>query len=291
MNKILPIIFFLLLFVATSSFAQQWKRNRLEYTAGLGISNFLGDLGGADRIGTNGLRDLEISLTRPSILGGVRYHLLKDLRVKGQLTYIRLNGNDALTNEPARNFRNLRFRAPVIELTAMGEYYLMQEKSGHLFKLRGVKGRNGFKWNIYATAGIGVFWFNPKGHLNGKWYALQPLRTENVRYSRVNLAIPFGFGIRHTIDKQWSVNFELIMRKTFTDYIDDVSTDYQDYNTILQERGPVAAYFSDPGGQGKHPWTQAGEQRGDPKDKDAYISAIISVNYKLLHRRRNLPKF
>lgn len=291
MNKILPIIFFLLLFVATSSFAQQWKRNRLEYTAGLGISNFLGDLGGADRIGTNGLRDLEISLTRPSILGGVRYHLLKDLRVKGQLTYIRLNGNDALTNEPARNFRNLRFRAPVIELTAMGEYYLMQEKSGHLFKLRGVKGRNGFKWNIYATAGIGVFWVNPKGPLNGKWYALQPLRTENVRYSRVNLAIPFGFGIRHTIDKQWSVNFELIMRKTFTDYIDDVSTDYQDYNTILQERGPVAAYFSDPGGQGKHPWTQAGEQRGDPKDKDAYISAIISVNYKLLHRRRNLPKF
>ncbi|NUM49832.1 MAG: hypothetical protein HUU48_01835 [Flavobacteriales bacterium] len=291
MNKLFFSFLFLFLSFSHNTFAQQWKRNRLEYTAGLGISNFLGDLGGADRIGTNGLRDLEISLTRPSVLGGVRYHLLKDLRVKGQFTYIRLNGNDALTKEPARNFRNLRFRSPVIELTAVGEYYLMQEKSGHLFKLRGVKGRKGFKWNIYATAGLGVFWFNPKGPLNGKWYALQPLQTENVRYSRINVAIPFGFGVRHTIDKQWSVNFELIMRKTFTDYIDDVSTDYQDYNTILQERGLVAAYFSDPGGQGKHPWTQAGEQRGDPSDKDAYISAIISVNYKLLHRRRNLPKF
>ncbi len=291
MNKRLILFSATWLLFSYSLLAQQWKRNRLEYTAGLGASNFLGDLGGADRVGTFGLRDLEFSLTRPAILAGARYHVLKDFRVKGQLSYLRVNGDDRLTKEAPRNFRNLRFRSPIIELSVMGEYYLMQEKSGHLFHLRGVRGRKGMKWNLYATGGIGVFYFNPKGPLNGKWHALQPLRTEGVRYSRVNVAIPFGMGVRHTIDKQWSINFELLMRKTFTDYIDDVSTDYLDYNAVLQERGPIAAYFSDPGGQGKSSWTQAGEQRGNPNNKDAYMSAIISVNYKLLHKRRNLPKF
>jgi len=84
------------------------------------------------------------------------------------------------------------------------------------------------------------------------------------------------------------------MRKTFSDYIDDVSTDYHDVDEIRAAYGDEAAYFASPaeaqepglGFDGKTP-----EQRGDSSDKDAYMLGIISINYKIGRRRRNLPKF
>lgn len=242
----------------------------------------MGDLGGANQIGTNGLRDLEYVLTRPAISAGYA-RKVKNIpgMFKGSLAYLRVNGDDKLTQEPARNFRNLKFRAPIIELSVQYEYYLLQEQSGHLYNLKGTRGSKHQKWNVYLFAGVGAFWFNPKGPLNGRWYALQPLQTEGKRYSRISLAIPLGGGFKYKLNDSFSLTLELCMRKTFTDYIDDVSTDYIDYNTVLQERGPIAAYFSDPGGQGQSSWTQAGEQRGDPKDKDAFLSVQFGIRYKI----------
>lgn len=281
--------------------SQSWKRNRAEWTFGLGATNFLGDLGGMDKIGSGpfSLRDMELNLTRLSGNIGYRYMLRPDMRLKGLLTYCRVEGDDKLTNEPARNYRNLKFRSPIVELSLTYEYYLFQERAGHLYKFKGVRGARGNNWNMYVFGGIGAFWFNPKGPLNGRWYALQPLGTEGQglpdgpkkKYSRISVSIPVGVGIRYTIDRFWSVNLEFNLRKTFTDYIDDVSTVYYDKNVILQERGPVAAYFADPSSGTRPGWTAPGEMRGDSNDKDAFLSAIISVNYKFIRRRGYRPKF
>ncbi|MBK8415745.1 MAG: hypothetical protein IPL22_15345 [Bacteroidetes bacterium] len=37
--------------------------------------------------------------------------------------------------------------------------------------------------------------------------------------------------------------------------------------------------------------TAAGQQRGDPRDKDAYMFAIISINYKIRTGRSAFPMF
>ena len=42
------------------SMSQQWKKTRKEILFGVGAANLLGDLGGADQIGTHLMKDLEI---------------------------------------------------------------------------------------------------------------------------------------------------------------------------------------------------------------------------------------
>ena len=63
----------ILLFVLTNSSAQyflkstEWKKYRKEIYLGIGGANFLGDLGGLDRIGTDySPADLEFALTQIS---------------------------------------------------------------------------------------------------------------------------------------------------------------------------------------------------------------------------------
>lgn len=298
MKKILLLSLTLSL-LSLSINAQSWKRKRVEYSFGLGVSNFLGDLGGANQVGTNGLKDLELSLTRPALGIGYRYFIARPLAVKGNLIYARVNGDDALTDEPARKQRELKFRSPIWELSAQFEYYLLQQKKGHLYSLRGIKGQSWFRFDVYVFAGIGGIWFNPRGKLNGSWHSLQPLGTEGqgiagqpAKYSRITAVVPYGIGLKRGLDKRgiWSISLEIGMRNTFSDYIDDVSTEYFDNNLILKNNGEVAAHFADPSGKNAV-GTATGEVRGDSSNDDAYILALFSLNYKINKRRRNLPKF
>jgi hypothetical protein len=297
----------LLLGITSIAFSQRWKHQRIEYVFSIGASNFLGDLGGRDQIGTDySPVDIEFKLTRPAGGLGYRYRVLRDLYVKANLLYGRINGDDALTQEPARHTRNLKFRSPIIELSHQWEWVFIHQKSGHLYRLKGVKGQSWFRFNVYAFAGLGGIWFNPKGPLNGgtQWVALQPLGTEGQgiipgtkKYSRITAVIPYGLGINRDLGGRtrfgkWSVTLEIGVRKTFSDYLDDVSGDYYDKELIRQANGDVAAYFADPSINGLElGYTTAGQQRGDPTNKDSYIFALISFQYKISKRRRHLPKF
>jgi len=308
MTRQILLIITLLLLTFSIADAQTWKRQRVEYTFGLGATNFLGDLGGANQIGTNGLRDLEPSATRFALGLGYRYQLGKDWFVKANLGYMMFSGNDALTKEPFRNARQLNFRSHVIELSAQAEYMLIKQKSGHLYKLRGVRGKSWFRFEVYLFGGVGGIWFDPQGKdQNGNWHRLKPLHTEGQglpggpkQYSGFSLVIPYGVGIRRNLGgsarmrsfSQWSISLELSMRKTFTDYIDDVSTYYYGSDFIGEAYGEKAAYFADPSGKvTDHNAFGEPQQRGDKDDNDAYMLGMISVNYKISKRRRNLPKF
>jgi hypothetical protein len=150
---------------------------------------------------------------------------------------------------------------------------------------------------MYVFAGIGVFHFNPKGELNKEWYELQPLGTEGQgisparsKYKRTQLCIPIGFGGRYFFNRRWGMGFEFGIRKTFTDYIDDVSKTYYDNDAISQANGPIAAALADPS-LVETPSTNVGSQRGDPSDKDAYMFMIFSIHYKLRTGRTNFPIF
>lgn len=172
-----------------------------------------------------------------------------------------------------------------------------QEQVGHRYRLRKVRGMKGYELYTYAFVGVGVFYFDPKTTYKGTTIRLQPLGTEGQglipsrnRYSLVQLCIPVGIGFKYTIDRTWGVGLELGIRKTFTDYIDDVSTTYFDFNNYPNANQDAAA-LSDRSNQSDPVVTTPGEQRGDPRDKDSYMFGIFSINYKLKNGRNNLPRF
>lgn len=298
-------IFILILTISlipSLSQAQKWKRYRTEYSFSIGASNFLGDLGGADQTGTNGLKDLELAMTRYALGIGYKYQVIENFYVKTNLIYARVSGDDALTNDYARNLRNISFRAHLIELSTQVEYVVIKPKTGHRYKLRGVRGKSWFKFQIYLFGGIGGLWYNPQGQRNGSWTNLQPLGTEGQgldgtkkKYSRFTAVIPYGIGIRRNLGSgaasqvsPWAISLELSMRQTFSDYIDDVSDVYFDNDQIRASYGDDAAYFADP------PAVFTGtpnQQRGDPSDNDTYMLGVMSISYRVSTKRRNLPKF
>ena len=296
------ILLLLLIVISTISYSQRsarWKRMRYEIFYGVGATNFLGELGGANQIGTDYVRDLEVSMTRPALSLGFRYKLLENISTKAMLTYGFLRGDDKTTMDPARANRNLNFYSPLAEFALTGEYHITRERVGHRYNLKRVRGVRGFKVNVYFFGGVSLFWFNPKGKdAQGNWHSLQPLGTEGQglvstreKYHRLQVAIPFGIGFKYGLDRKWSIGLELGFRKTFTDYIDDVSTTYYNNDIIKSENGDVAAYLADPSSGDKPSWTYGGEQRGDPNDMDSYMIFIVNLTYKLRTNRKGLPKF
>lgn len=126
---------------------------------------------------------------------------------------------------------------------------------------------------------------------------LQPLGTEGqgliasrTKYSLIGICIPVGIGFKYTIDRYWGVGLEIGLRKTFTDYIDDVSTTYFDFANY-PDANDLAAVLADRSNKSDPKVTTAGQQRGDPRDKDSYMFGIFSLNYKLRTGRNNLPRF
>ena len=307
------IIFFVIcsIFIWQYSYAQlgtHWKKIRHEVMFGVGTSNFMGELGGANRAGSKFVRDFEFKSTRPTFHVGYRYKLTESWAVKAGLFYGWVHGDDSFSipdenaevhPENERFDRNLHFRSPIVELTANIEYSIIEERYGHRYDLRRVKGKAN-KPNLYVFTGISAFYFNPKAVWpeeeggDGKWHALQPLGTEGQgivptreKYNRIAVAIPVGVGLTYLLNRYWAVGFELGARYTFTDYIDDVSTTYVD-PSIFDD--PMAAYYSDPslpGWQG----SSARNQRGDNISNDFYMFLTINASYKIRPRYKGAAKF
>ncbi|MFM8433218.1 MAG: DUF6089 family protein [Bacteroidota bacterium] len=297
MKKLIILILAFLFAVPFTGEAQRWKRQRYEFSVGAGISNFLGELGGANQIGTNYFRDLEWSMTRFALSAGMRYKLSNYFALNSHLTYGRVSGDDKLTTEKFRSYRNLNFFSNIYEFNVNFEGAFQQEQIGHRYRLRKVRGARGYELYTYGFVGLGVFYYDPRTEYNGSVVRLKPLGTEGQGlvstrqgYKNIGICIPVGIGFKYTIDRYWGVGLELGIRKTFTDYIDDVSTTYFDFANYPEadNLAPVLADRSD----GSEPYiTAAGQQRGDPRDKDSYMFAIFSVNYKLKSGRGGLPRF
>ncbi len=213
MKLTLPLIFIFTLLLVDSADAQLWRRDRKEYVFSFGATNFLGDLGGANQIGTNGFRDLDWPSTRPLVGIGYRYRTGAQNSVKGVLHVGYLHGDDALTEEPIRQNRNLNFRTPVVELNGQFEWMLTKQREGHIYKLRGVHGWKIINIESYVFIGAGLFWMNPQGrYIDGTWVNLKPLNTEGQGmvetrkpYHRLQFSIPVGVGFKYAINREWSI--------------------------------------------------------------------------------------
>ncbi|HET6991997.1 MAG TPA: DUF6089 family protein [Bacteroidia bacterium] len=303
------LLLLLILVLPLLANAQRNKRYRWEVGVDLGAANFLGDLGGANQIGTHFVKDLELSLTRTAFGIHGRYRLNRYIGFRSEFFYGKVNGNDALTQERYRHNRNLNFKSNIFELSGVFEFYLSKERPGHIYNYKKLKGWRHIDAQEYLFIGVGGFYFNPKGERYGQWYELRPLRTEGEglkpdtkMYSRFCVCIPMGFGFKYAINRRWSVGLDYGLRLTFTDYIDDCSTVYADPSLFTANMDPntaaLATYFANPGGHditastngGVDPtWTD--QQRGQSKYTDAYMFLSVTVNYKIGKFRKTHSKF
>lgn len=280
-----------------------WKNERHEVAIGVGVTNFLGDLGGRDAIGSDFIWDLETSMFRPAVHLEYRYRIARSVVLKGGLHYGVIAGNDALTEEPYRKNRNIHFKSNIFEFSIKGEFNIYEIQPGSRYKLLGVKTRP--KGGVlYGFVGVGMTYYNPKANYNGEWIELRSLGTEGQNfsdgpepYSNFTPVFPMGLGYRTYLSSQISLGLELSHRITLSDYMDDTSTIYYDKSAILAQDGPVASYLSDPSlgyllseeGQ-QVPFdanpTATGQQRGDPDDNDSYMFIMATLTYKFTPMRQ-----
>ncbi|MBI3521202.1 MAG: hypothetical protein HY062_17810 [Bacteroidetes bacterium] len=280
-----------------------WKKYRKEIIFQGGVSGFLGDLGGLNRIGTDfSPVDIEFVLTRPAFSLAYRYKIAKNFNWHTSFNYLLVAGDDRLTTEPYRNNRNLNFKSNIFEFATRLEVSIFDSKVGHRYGIKKTLARRhkGKSNEFIAFVGIGGFYFNPKGRnpATGKFEPLYPLHTEGQglpggpkQYKRISISIPMGVAWRMTLNKLWCVGLEFNYRKTFTDYIDDVhGTYYPDRAVQLDAYGPKSLAFADPS-LGTIPTATAnngdgtGAQRGD-KEKDSYMALQVTIGRFFPPKRR-----
>jgi len=233
-----------------------------------GLANYNGDL--LDKIYPKKLTNGHI--------GVIAYYEINDqLLLRGSYIFARVNGDDALSEKAELRVRNLRFESKISEFSIGGEY--------HFFSLYEKR------FTPYVFAGFGLFHFDPYTHdTTGILYHLRPLSTEGQytnsgkkTYQLLQPVIPFGGGVKFAITENLRIGFEFGFRKIFTDYLDDVSTSYPDYNELLLTNGPIAvqlSYRGDevPGGDPNFPAKNT--QRGGSTQKDIYYFTGLNISFR-----------
>jgi hypothetical protein len=93
-----------------------------------------------------------------------------------------------------------------------------------------------------------------------------------------------GLSVRYKVADNITLGYELGMRKTFTDYLNDVSTSYVDQFILAQERGVKAVEMAFRGGELKNStatYPVDGEMRGGADFKDWYYFHGITLTVGL----------
>ncbi len=194
--------------------------------------------------------------------------------------YGRISGDDARSNIEQHKFRNLSFQSNIIEANALFEFNFFPYQTAS---------ESSSKATPYLLFGFAFFHFNPKAKLNGTWYELQPLGTEGQgsgqpnagrNYRRIQFAMPIGGGLKFKLSNRFTLALEAGARRTFTDYLDDVSTTYPDVVQLAASNGPVAASLSDRSVL-QNTNQNAKHQRGNKSDKDWYMFSGLTINWTL----------
>ncbi len=243
-----------------SFYALRQDRNFL-VSLGSGTANYYGEM----------VNPGELGILKPNIAAGAEYYLTNRISLRSELTWFQLSGDDAKANDD-RQERNLSFRSNNIELSLLGAVNLTP---------MGVRFYQRSQLNFHAFAGIGVLYINPKAQYQGKWHALQPLQTENKKYSRVQAVIPFGLGARIKLNPFFNILVEAGYRVTFTDYLDDASVTRYPDGALL--KSDLARALSDRrveiGTQPSNPTTLG--KRGNPAKNDGYFITNVTLQYYL----------
>lgn len=310
------LLLLLFLSIAVADAQPAFSRRSRYNSVGLSFNavNYFGDI-----VPTPDFTSFRAKSTRPGV--ALTYYRRFYPRIAGRasLSWGRITGDDrksASLNEgenEARFKRNLSFRNDIKEINTVLIVDLFENRFSYQRRPDFVP---------YGFVGVAFFHHNPKAYyetgshpglspendIPTGWYELRSLGTEGQfaeghpypsAYERFQFSIPVGLGVRYKLDNQWDLSFEIGWRKTFTDYLDDVSSAWADKNhllaggganpkasAILSDRSAESGFSYEPDPNGTpysrlpaHYGTFANKRRGNKSDDDWYIVAGLEITY------------
>ena len=265
-----------------------------ELGGSIGLMNCLTDIGGNKGVGKKFVKDLNLGKTNfaGSLSLTAMFNYKFALRLEG--TFGQISADDKVLKKVApstfgRYERNLSFRSKITDfmlaleihpLYILNSYSDNDEKEPPLF-------------SPYLLGGVGFFSFKPQAKLGNRWVDLEPLRTEGQGFSaypdrkpyKLNqINIPIGLGVKYDLGSTLSLRAEFVYRKLNTDYLDDVSTEYinpvefTNNFTAAKARTATDLYARQKELDPLYNVNE-GDQRGNPKNKDAYFTFNIKIGY------------
>ena len=266
-NVFIPL--FLLAFLPFDEATAQEQRGVMGVGISIGATNYKGDLDD----------DFTLVFTKPGIGAHVIFLLFSRVHIRFTAFHGNITANDTKASFAGNYTRGLRFYSAIDE-AGINVLYTFQNRS------KGFSKRNLIA--PYIFAGVAFYRFNPKRKVNGEVYDLQKTGTEGQYlpgnypepYKLQQISIPFGMGFKLKFTESFEVGVESGFRKTFTDYLDDVSTVYPDKDQLLALQGPVAVYLSDSSLDPDQPNGKPNfSKRGNSKNKDWYVYTNINLTY------------
>jgi len=232
-----------------------------------GVTYYVGDLNPLAHFPKN---------TKPAIGALWRYNINSRYCFRLQALYSNLEAWDEDSDDPLQQVRNLHFRTRLFEAAGLFEI--------NFFKYRGTD-KDSKRWTPFVFGGLAYFHTNPQARLDDTWYDLQPLGTEGQGtvkegtdpYKLDQVAIPVGAGLKVNAGR---VDFQLEwgFRRTYTDYIDDVSGRYVDNVQLAFEASPLTAALADRTEYGETSFN-ADRARGDQETRDWYYYCGLSITF------------
>lgn len=208
-------------FLSPVTVAQLWRARRVEVTAGIGTTQFFGDIGGyPNEKNILGLRDFTFRQTRFNINTSIRYRITEDLSARVNLMSGLFHSTDSRGSNTARGFESGTF---FVETSLIAEYYFIKNKEENSFiflnknesTLRSFFGSLDF----YAFAGIGGLAYHVKPN-----EILAPLVIRTGGFTEV---IPMGLGASMVYSAKLNFGVELGGRFCYSDNLEGYTTGFR----------------------------------------------------------------
>jgi hypothetical protein len=260
------LVFLLVLTTSSASYSQsELFRARFELGVMGGGSYYIGDLNSSEHF----------VYSKPAFGAIFRFNLGYRASLRFTGTYGNVWAADSESDDPFQNNRNLDFKSKLYEVAFGIEV--------NMFKYSIASMR--FPITPYFFYELAYLRMNPQTDYNGNEIDLQAIGTEGQGttlsdkspYKLNQLTIPLGIGLKFNLCKRLAMSFEYGIRKTFTDYLDDVSGNYVDSDFLSAENGPIAGELSNPSLDGG---ARTGFNRGNDSTKDWYVFYGAMITFK-----------
>ncbi len=186
MSKTLNI----LLLLSAALVSTPLRAQRSEIGFGIGMFNYTGDLSRAYRLENS----------RPAATAFYRSNLSHVISFKAAFTGGKLGASDRHPIDPFAGQRNASFDIFVMEASTVMEYHFLNWREHKRF----------VRFTPYLFGGLGLF-------------GISGNNNKRSEYSNIQAAVPFGGGVKYIVNPKWYLALEFGIRKTFFDYLDDIS--------------------------------------------------------------------
>lgn len=213
-----------------------------------------------------------VNFVTPGLSGGIigKYNFNTRVATRLSFNYARVHASDASASNNFERNRNLSFHSNIFDIMAGVEFNFFNY----------VHNSRDENFTPFITLGLHLMRFDPKAKLDNTTYSLRDMGTEGQEPNREYLLLSgggtLGIGFKWDIATDINMTVEAAMRFPSTDYLDDVSGLYPNYDELESLRGQEAVDLANrtlnriAGEEGK--------QRGNSNNNDKYLMIGISIN-------------